>query len=456
MRFRFRDSCFLLSLALMAEVSATPAQSASESANEGTSESDWGYWAIPDESCSADQAWTGQQNPQSDATGLRNVAYPEGNATYWAMLINADIGSEVTIHGQFPGARYMGLQVYDTERNVRGAINDRSIVPDAGQNNPFVVGSSAELGTYTVRLVFGDTPETAEPNTIYSDGLVEVGLVYRVYHSNDPTDLTGGTTQPSLPTITANGVELVTCAPRPILPESATVNGHIDQYDFTGTEPEGQSVPVSDPPGVLLSITNPLTPYYPSADNNYISTRISREFLAPPYDHQLVVMRMRAPTFANTQAGEAPYLAEQKRQVRFWSVCGNEPLTTGVVRCLPDNEARLLDGFVTVVFSDPSNQPEDSTLEKWGANWLPWGALTAGDVVYDIDANPLTNEDGVFYYGMILYRQTMANPKWRQSMANVGELPRRRWEAAMGHYWPTVGYCSAADFEALGAGCIAP
>lgn len=417
------------------------------------SQSGWGVWATPDASCSEAQAWYGQQNIQSEPTGMRNVAYPEGNATYWAGLVSGTIGSTVTIKGQFPAARYMGIQVYDIEHNVRGAIGDQEINPDAGTNNPFRSGSTAELGTYTVKLVFGATPATPAPNTIYSDGLTEVGLVYRVYYPNNVKSLYGSTTSPKLPKIKQNGVALSTCKPRPILPKSETVNGHIDQYDFTGTIPV-ETRPVTNPPSVLLSITNPFTPFYPSADNNYMSALISRQFMTAPYDYNMVVMRFRAPTFPNTQTGEAPWLATTERQVRFWSVCENEPLTTGVTRCLADGQSHPVDGFVTVVFSDPSNKPSNSQLQTWGASWLPFGALLDTDVVYTLDGEPKTNADGIYWYGFILYRQTLANPSWTQSMSAVGQLPRTQVKAAMGDYYPKIGYCRKSDFKKLGAGCI--
>jgi len=416
-------------------------------------QSGWGTWATPDAGCTEAQAWYGQQNIRSEPTGMRNVAYPEGNATYWASVVQGEIGNTITIKGQFPAARYMGLQVYDIEHNVRGAIGDQQINPDAGSNNPFRAGSTAQLGTYTVKLVFGATPATPAPNTIYSDGLTELGLLYRVYYSDNPKSLNGSTSSPALPKLKRNGSTLSNCAPRPIVAKTETVNGHIDQYNFIGTTP-AQPRPASNPPGVLLAVTNPLTPFYPSADNNYMLTVISRQYFAAPYDYDMVVMRMRAPSFPNTQAGDAPWLATTERQVRFWSVCENEPLTTGVARCLADAQAKPLDGFVTVVFSDPARKPDGSTLKAWGASWLPFGALLDTDVVYDLSGAPLSNADGVYYYGSILYRQTLANPSWSQSMATVGQLPRSQWKAAMGDYWPTIGYCRKSDFKKLGASCI--
>src|SRR5262249_865103 len=140
--------------------------------------------------------------------------------------------------------------------------------------------------------------------------------------------------------------------------------------------------------------------------------------------------------------------------MHFWSICQNEPLTTAVVRCMPDNKAAILNGFATFVISDPSKRPSDAVLQKWGASWLPWGALLPTDVIYGINGNAMNNADGVFFYGVVLYRQTEASPNFKQSIATIQQLPILQRQAAMGDYYPDIGYCRAAAFELSGPGCI--
>lgn len=130
-------------------------------------------------------------------------------------------------------------------------------------------------------------------------------------------------------------------------------------------------------------------------------------------------------------------------------------MTTSVVRCVPDNMAATVNGSATFVISDPSKRPSNSTLSQWGASWLPWGALQPGDVIFDIDGKELDSSDGVFYFGLIIYRQTMADPNFAQSIVNVSKLPNSDREAAMGDYWPKIGYCTSAAFLSRGADCIA-
>jgi hypothetical protein len=402
----------------------------------------------PDPSCQVTDAWTWQGNQRTDATGIYNHAYPEWNATYWITKVSAPRESVLTIRGRFPNARYMSFQAYNQYQVVLGGINDISINPDPGQNNPYRTGTAQ--GTYTVRMVFGKEPPNPAPNTFYTDGATTVGLIYRVYHPDDPDDLPASF-DPVLPTLSfeAKGLTFVSCAPRPILvPEEATINGRLDDSDFVGTNPPLGFVAATNPP--VWGFVPPLI-FFPNKDNSYMYTTISRTYLKPPYNYNMVVIHMRAPTFPNTQAGMPPYATSD---VRFWSVCQNEVISTGVVRCAPDSGAVNSNGWATFVISDPSFRPSSSVLQRWGATWIPWGALQPGDFIYSRTLTPLTNADGVFYNGFVVYRQTMANALFPQAIQAIGKLPIRERKTAMGDYWPSIGYCTAAKFDALGPACL--
>jgi hypothetical protein len=182
-----------------------------------------------------------------------------------------------------------------------------------------------------------------------------------------------------------------------------------------------------------------------------MSAILSREYLAAPYNYDLAVMRMRAPTFADTQAGVPPYA---DADMRFWSVCTDEPFSTGVTRCIPDDKAANVNGFVTFVISDPGMKPDLRIMRQWGAEWLAWGALAPGDSIYDARETLLTNADGVYYYNTVIYRQTVSNPDFAASIANVADLSPSQAQAIMGDYYPQIGYCSLQDFETLGPDCL--
>lgn len=402
-------------------------------------------------SCQGSTAWTLQGNPRTDPNGYWNIAYPETNATYWGSHLAAPSGISMIIQGQFPNARYMALQVYDSEQNVKDSINDQQITADPGQNNPFRTGT--DQGTYTVRLVFGIKPADPPPNTIYTGGLTKVLLLYRVYYPDNPDDLTGGTYDPQLPVISVAGHALASCPPRPIItPEDTTVWGRLDNSDFMGMAPAVPLAAMGRPVWNVSSVDRN-TEFYPNEDSSYMVSIVSREFLRPPYTNDLVILHFRPPTYPDTQAGEPPYLANTTRQVRFWSVCQNDPVTSGVMRCIADNQAATLNGMVTIIISDPSKKPSDDVLAKFGASWIAWGALQPGDQMFDVNHRLKNIRDGVFFQGAIIYRQVLANPSFDQAIDKITNLPRTAWPSVMGEYFPEIGYCPLSSFEALGAAC---
>ena len=427
-----------------------------------------------DRGCEAYQAWQMQSNPRADADGVNNHALPDANATYWGTVLNFPLGTVVSLKGQFPQARYISFQVYDENGSVLGSLNDVSINPDFGQNNPFRGGIAQ--GAYTVRLVFGAEPFAGPaPNTIYTGRRNNnVGLVYRVYYPTDRAYLADTPVDPILPRGTAvdaqhEGILLpgfpshrlheeavnvpavrafVTEAIKLVLGQGSTLIGRLDNIDYVGITPSTLINPQL--PSWQFSVS-PLYPYQ-NEDNAYLSAFITRAFLQAPYNYDMVVIRLKTPTFTNTQAGVPPYAPAN---VRYWSICQNETQTSSVVACIPDNAAATLNGFATFVISDPSRHPSDATLRQWGATWLPWGALMPGDVITDRDLSKLDNSDGVFYRGLILYRQTMADPTFAESIKNVSKLPERDRQAAMRDYWPSIGYCTTAAFNIRGANCLA-
>jgi hypothetical protein len=405
----------------------------------------------PDPGCTAGQAWIVQTNPPSDLTGKNNIDFPLGPATYWGTPFTAAAGSSVTIKGQFAAARYMSVELYDDSRTLLGSLSDVDLNPDLGQNNPYRSGSTTVQGTYTVHVIFGRQPLRPRPNTLYAGSTTSIILLYRIYYSDNPNDLTGGATSPVLPEVIVNGTALSTCPPRPIIsPPTQTVWGRLDQNNFVGVAPR-VSLSATNPPSWTLVATNGSTFHFPNQDNAYMSAILSRAYLAAPYNYDLVVMQMMAPTFVDTQAGVLPYA---NADTRMWSVCTNEPLSTGVVRCIPDDQATSVNGMVTFVVSDPSKHPAPAVLSQWGAEWIAWGALAPGDFVYGAQGNTLTNANGVYFYDTVIYRQTVADPSFIQSINNVASLAPASQQAAMGPYWPQIGYCTLSGFQTLGTACI--
>jgi len=402
--------------------------------------------------CTGYTGWNNQTNPRTDVAGLANTNFPEGSSTsYWGTGVQGPLGSVLTIHGRYPLARFMSLEITTSDVLV-DFVNDTYIVPDPGENNPFVSGTVN--GTYTAYVVFGPKPSSPAPNTIYSGNLTSVRLAYRIYHATDPNDPAAGATDPAIPDLLLDGQPLSNCPVQPIVqPPTATVWGRLALTDWHGTPPtDSQKLPASDPPA--WAIQDPGTAhYFPNGANYYMGATLSREFLAPNTAHDIFVMRFKSPTFPRTRSGEAVYTP---RQVRFWSFCTDDPFTTNVNRCVPDDASAINpNGYAGFVVSDPSSKPSDTALNKYYSKWVPWGALDLStDVVYDRARAPWGLDTPVHYYNTLIYRQTLADPSFAQSMENIAKLPAAQQKAAMGAYWPVSGYCTKANFEASGLNCL--
>ena len=125
-------------------------------------------------------------------------------------------------------------------------------------------------------------------------------------------------------------------------------------------------------------------------------------------------------------------------------------------RCTGDDASPLNpNGYVLYVISDPGSSPSPAALSKYYASWLAWGALEFNtDVVYDRKHQPWGTNTPVHYYNDVIYRQTLAEPTFTQSIMNISTLPVAQQKQAMGAYWPVSGYCTTANFESYGIECL--
>jgi hypothetical protein len=300
-------------------------------------------------------------------------------------------------------------------------------------------------------VVFGAAPNPPAPNTIYTGALTQVRLIYRIYHATNPSDPTGGTAV--LPSLTVNASVLTNCPVEPYLPANSTPWLRLANDNWTGTLPTGNQVLSVKDPAPWIVVNPDTAHFFPNGADFYITILLSRQYLAPNTPNQVFVVRFLAPTFPNTRAGQPVYTASQ---VRFWSICTDDPYTTGVNRCVSDDETIInSNGYVTFVICDPGSAPPAAALTRYSAVWLPWGALaSSSDVVYDRQGKAWGTNTPVFYYNQIIYRQTEASPTFTQSFQNVYPLPYAQQPGAMGNYWPVSGYCTTAAFEAQGVGCL--
>src|SRR4051794_28273646 len=331
-----------------------------------------------------------------------NVAYPDDSAQYYSGAYQLAPGTHIRIHGRFPHARYMSFNVYDAAQRPLDGVSDIRIAPEAGSSNPF--GDEAdrrvEKRDYTVFIDTGPRPDKRAPNTIYT-GTGQNGapntsgtFIYRIYIPDKGRDDTGGV---GLPTVTvepsdgtgANG------QPSPCADQQKPGVSGVNEAVAGQAEPDRAPSPQAPPHwrkfvNVLSSVAIGVTGsqqagpadfdaiggsggFLSNLDNAYVSAFIERT------GGQVVVTRFAAPTFPDTRP---PAATMPRAQLRYWSLCENDPATQRFIACLNDDRAVISpDGYATYVVSTPAQRPANAT-KACGVNWLPWGPSSRGVLIY--------------------------------------------------------------------------
>lgn len=341
--------------------------------------------------------------------GTTNVLYPDDSARYYSGAFAAVPGTEIRLAGRFPHARYMSYNVYDAALRPVDALADAELVPDAGSLNPFLPGAdrTTERRAYTARIVATRAPERREPNTLYAGGgqgatpNATAVFTYRIYIPDRDRDEYGGVGLPTAEVVaagTGGAVSPSVCA-EVRKPETTQLNELLAQAPSSpGAEPP-QSGTGRNPPhwrkfvNVASAVGGAFTDnatfdnagqqqldtfggsggFLSNTHNSYVSALVHRAF------GQVLVTRFRAPTFPDTRGGTARM---PSGELRYWSLCQNDPLTERVVGCLNDDRAVVgRDGFATFVVSAPNERPANATA-ACGVNWLPWGPSVRGALIY--------------------------------------------------------------------------
>lgn len=385
-----------------------------------------------------------------------NFVYPDTSATYWGTHLPFIDAYRVAITGRFPNARYFSFHAYDEAQRPVASIADHEIVPDKGGTNPYAGPPARTRGTsstYTVYVEFTPAPDEPAPNTIYagamSDGTPNPAgfLIYRIYIPDRPDEPTGGVPLPTVTLETAGGavpVELDQCEPLP--PDTGgELNDEVKKRDYMFDTGSGGRHPAATDPLTFKPFYgtdqfprdfNPENTSKDSAEATSEGGFLSNHHIAYLYAYvgrgygDLVVVRIKAPTFPDTRAGDAP---TTRSQLRYWSVCHNNGLTQRVVDCVADHQVPLDNaGYATIVISDPSDRPKNATARN-GVSWLPWGA--------------------VFPEGIVIYRHMLPADSFAGAVQRVKEGASA--SNAMRDYYPRGTYCSSEDFEKRGwEGCF--
>ncbi len=112
-----------------------------------------------------------------------NVLAVDTNAVYWGGTYAGIPGTRIRIEGDFPHARYMSWNLYDSAARPIDALADHQLAPDPD-------------GGYTAFIEFGPRPERPAPNTLYSGDSRGGTFLYRVYVPDRGQDAKGGVPLP--------------------------------------------------------------------------------------------------------------------------------------------------------------------------------------------------------------------------------------------------------------------
>jgi hypothetical protein len=380
-----------------------------------------------------------------------NFWFPDTFADYWAAHFPFVEGARLVIEGHYPFARYFSFHAYDELQRPVDGLADFEIRPEAGSANPFRAGRaprSLDDRRYTAFVEFTPPPERREPNTIYAgamrDGNRNPGgfVVYRIYIPDDPDDDLAGVPLPDMTLETAQGnveIPLGRCDQQVPPGAGGAVNDAFKQNGWL-IDTGGDSMhPAATDPLTFKRFYG--TDQFPrdfqegNADDDRAEAQFEGGFLsnlhvaylyayvARGFD-DVIVLRIKAPTFPDTRSGQRPMLP---RQVRYWSVCQNNGLSQRVVDCTADFQAPVgPDGHATVVISDPDDRPANATRRD-GVAWIPWGAYPEG---------------------LVIYRHMLPARSFQQAIQHIPQ-----GEAASEHtgaYYPRGTYCSTEDFESGG------
>jgi hypothetical protein len=406
----------------------------------------------------------------------RNIIWPDSHTDYPVSIDTIPAGGKIVLHGRFPHARFFSLTTSSVLGVIRGHLYDTSIKPDKGSSNPFLpdANRTSNRRSYTVTVVDQPDPGPGHeaPNTLYggitgqAPGAGPLLIVERVYLPDQGRDFSGGVGEPAASYVAANGTVSTGQAACASLQTKAGASNLIDvnkllfplakMTALLGLNSSPEHPAVAKP--VWYKYFTPqwlLAPFYAGTSdasqiaslplvgtglganpaNGYVFTWLDRTFGPKHNGHNIAVLRGKLPTTPATYAGEPKMTGGQ---LRYWSMCNNEGLTSGKTTgpCLADEEIPInAQRDYTIVVSLPQDRPVNATA-ACGVAWMNWG--TTGDGYM----RPRST--------MLLLRNltTTAHPAFPNAVQNI--TTPATVKRTMGAYLPTVSYTDAAKFTHTG------
>jgi hypothetical protein len=372
-----------------------------------------------------------------------NVLFPDSSAQYWTGSYRAIPGTHIRIDGIYPYARYTSWNVYDPILRPFTHAYDAQIAPDPGSANPFLPGADrttpVEQRRYTLYITF-DASFKPGPNTIYVDPQKNpVGFfTLRVYVPDKGRDVTGGVGIPQV-TWQPNSEGAPAFTSPCTTTQKPSISAITEAYAQQDGPETGPPVPGRPKPewhkftnlcqaGDDLFFDNPYGDQIPDSgqspcsnfgnggflsnmDNAYVYTGLTR------YYGRALVIHGKAPTFADTYPHAKTMPSGE--QLRYWSICQNDPYNQRYIGCLRDDQVKLdKDGYYTIYVSRPADRP------KKAKNWIPWGPQP---------------------WGTLIYRHMLPAPDFSGAIQQASYGTER---ASMGAYYPDAHYVTTSQARA--------
>jgi hypothetical protein len=399
--------------------------------------------------------------------------------TYFVGRLKMPPGTDLTIRGPYPRARYFKLALYRFEADTFVARSGEDLAgwdiePGPGSDNPYGVGADRTVKNrnYTLHVVMEGAPRNRADrarNTLYAGREErEIQLVFRIYVTDEGYDGVGlgPADSPSLqgPLFTyeaklSDGTrlsadEVVKRYSRPIgsAPPPMTTDAWYALVSSKANDPSLD--PASAPArkdarfeifyGMKYAVAGAFMPPEKRAEIKlqsemegggdpttvYMFNYLSRKF-GPVY-----VFGAKLPTFPDTYAGTK---IMPDGQVKYWSV-----VTAGSAPCgeIWDGVFDMMvpldkNGYYTIVVSRPEDRPRNATREN-GVAWIDWGP---GEGLND----PRNRTD----WGFLIMRFMVCHPDWQDSPARAHKPGTE--EAVMGPYYPKGYYTTREAFETKGS-----
>ena len=276
-----------------------------------------------------------------------NWAAPSTDTSYYYSRDQIPGGATLTLHGQYPHARFMDFTSYKTIGGVNGfpatSLVDDEIKPDRGSVNPFRPGARRDgrKRAFTITLSPQQQPANPEPNTLYggqpgTGGQVEV--IMRTYRPDRGYNGVGGVPLPT-PTVTlANGSTVTgqaacntlqthsgSAAIEPLLtgsqglkpavykslrdsaPAPHPATNPVTWYRFFNPQRLLEPFLVGTPKaGLISSLPSTVTGgYYSTPNNAYVYGYVDRTIGPNRHGHNIVVLHAKMPTHPDTYDREA-------------------------------------------------------------------------------------------------------------------------------------------------------